>query len=56
MKKNKITKKNVEDYIKFLEKALASKNFKNNDPEKYEKYKLKLEKEKLKLKLIFNKE
>jgi len=49
MEKNKITKKNVEDYIKILRKALASKNFKNNDTEKYEKYKLKL-------KLIFNKE
>lgn len=31
--KNKVTKKQVEDYIKFLEKALESKNFKNNDPE-----------------------
>jgi len=54
--KNKVTKKQVEDYIKFLEKALASKNFKNNDPDKYEKYKQKLDKEKLKLKLIFNKD
>ena len=54
--KNKITKKQVMDYIKFLEKALASKNFKDNDPVKYEKYKTKLEKERLKLKLVFNKD
>jgi hypothetical protein len=54
--RNKVTKKQVVDYIKFLEKALSSKNFKNNDPEKYEKYKQKLEKEKLKLKLVFNKD
>ena len=47
--KNKVTKKQVEDYIKFLEKALASKNFKNNEPEKYEKYKQKLDKERLKV-------
>ncbi len=55
MAKKVVTKKDVEDYIKFLEKALASKNFKNNDPEKYEVYKEKLAKEKLKLKLLFNK-
>jgi len=53
--KKQTTKKEIEDYIKFLEKALASKNFKNNEPEKYEQYKGKLEKERLKLKLLFNK-
>lgn len=53
--KKQTTKKEIEDYIKFLKKALASKNFKNNEPEKYEKYKGKLEKERLKLKLLFNK-
>ena len=52
--KPKVTKKQIEDYIIFLEKALKSENFKNNEPEKYEKYKLKLEREKLKLKLLFN--
>ena len=52
-KKAKITKKQVEDYILFLEKALASDNFKNNDPEKYEQYKEKLARERLKLKLLF---
>lgn len=51
-KNKKPTKKEIEDYVKFLEKALSSKNFKNNDPDKYEKYKQKLEREKLKLKLL----
>ena len=55
MTKKKVTKKEVEDYIKFLEKSLASDNFKKNDPERYEKYKEKLAKEKLKLKLLFDK-
>lgn len=53
MKNKKPTKKEIEDYIKFLEKAVNSKNMKQNDPEKWEKYKQKLEKEKLKLKLIY---
>lgn len=53
MAKEKINKKQIEDYIKFLEKALASKNFKNNDPIKYETYKVKLDRERLKLKLLF---
>jgi len=48
----KSTKKEIEDYIKFLEKALASKNFKENEPLKYNKYKQKLERERLKLKLL----
>jgi len=55
MAKQQVTRKQIEDYIKFLEKALASANFKNNKPEEYEKYKVKLEREKLKLKLLFNK-
>ena len=53
MAKQKVTKKQIEDYIKFLEKAIASKNLKNNDPLKHEAYKVKLEREKLKLKLLF---
>lgn len=52
MVNKKPTKKETEQYIKFLEKALASKNFQNNEPEKYEKYKAKLAKERLKLKLL----
>jgi hypothetical protein len=52
MANKKPTKKEIEDYIKFLEKALASKNFKENEPLKYEKYKQKLERERLKLKLL----
>ena len=55
MAKQKVTKKQIEDYIKFLEKALASQNFKNNKPLEYEKYKEKLSKERLKLNLLFNK-
>jgi len=38
MKNKKPTKKEIEDYIKFLEKAVNSKNMKQNDPEKWEKY------------------
>lgn len=52
MANKKVTKKDIEAYIKFLEKALASANFKNNEPEKYSKYKEKLAKERLKLKLL----
>lgn len=52
MKNKKPTQKDIEDYIKFLEKAVNSKNMKTNDPEKWEKYKKKLEKERLKLKLL----
>lgn len=55
MAKQKVTKKQIEDYIKFLEKALASDNFKKNDPIKYNTYKEKLDRERLKLKLLFNK-
>lgn len=55
MTKVVVTKKQIEDYIKFLEKAIASKNFKNNKPIEYEKSKIKLDREKLKLKLIYNK-
>lgn len=54
-KKQQVTKKQIEDYIAFLEKALKSDRFKANEPEKYAKYKTKLEREKLKLKLLFNK-
>ena len=39
MAKQKVTKKQIEDYIKFLEKALKSDNFKKNDPIKYQSYK-----------------
>jgi hypothetical protein len=53
MPKQKVIKKQIEDYIIFLEKALASKNFKNNDPIKYVKYQDKLGRERLKLKLLF---
>jgi hypothetical protein len=52
MAKKQTTKKDIEAYIKFLEKALASANFKNNEPEKYQKYKEKLERERVKLKLL----
>jgi hypothetical protein len=53
MAKQKLTKKQIEDYILFLEKAIASKNLKNNNPIKYEAYKVKLDGERLKLKLLF---
>jgi len=52
MGKKQISKKEIETYISFLEKALVSKNFKTNEPEKYIKYKEKLAKERLKLKLL----
>lgn len=52
MKKKQTSKKEILEYISFLEKALASKNFKNNEPEKYLKYKEKLARERLKLKLL----
>lgn len=52
MAKKQVTKKDTEKFIVFLEKALASANFKNNEPEKYQKYKEKLAKERLKLKLL----
>lgn len=52
MTKKQTSKKEIEAYIKFLEKALMSVNFKNNEPEKYEKYKEKLARERLKLKLF----
>ena len=54
-KNKKPTQKEIEAYIKFLEKALASENFKKNKPVEYEKYKEKLAKERLKLRLLFNK-
>jgi hypothetical protein len=53
MAKQKVTKKQIEDYILFLEKAIASKNLKNNDPIKHEAYKVKLDRERLKLKLLY---
>ncbi len=55
MAKQKVTRKEIEEYIKFLEKAIVSKNLKNNDPIKHEAYKVKLDRERLKLKLLFNK-
>ena len=48
----KPTRKEIEDYVKFLEKALASENFRKNDPVRYKKYKEKLARERLKLKLL----
>ena len=45
MAKQKVTRKQIEEYIKFLEKALSSDNFKNNEPEKYQTNKVKLERE-----------
>lgn len=53
MPKKQVTKKEVEEFIKFLEKAVASKNLMNSDPHKHEKLKEKLEKERLKFKLLF---
>ncbi len=53
MAKKQATKKEIETYISFLEKALASDNFRNNKPLEYEKYKEKLAKERLKLKLLY---
>jgi hypothetical protein len=50
MKKKK-SQKQTHDYLGFLEKALKSENFKNNDPEKYAKTKEKYEREKLLRKL-----
>lgn len=53
MNNKKPTRKQVEDYIKFLEKRLASKNYKNNvSEEEYKKTKEKLDKERLRLKLL----
>jgi len=47
------TKKQRLDYIKFLEKRLASKNFKSNvSEEEYTKTKQKLDNERLKVKLM----
>lgn len=51
-KKKQTSRKDIEAYIKFLEKALASENFKKNKPTEYEKYKEKLARERLKLKLL----
>jgi hypothetical protein len=46
-------KKQTEEYIKFLEKRIASKNYKNNvSEEEYKKTQDKLSKERLKLKLL----
>lgn len=51
MKKKVDPLKQQSDYIAFLEKRLASENFKKNvSKEEYEKTKKKLEKEKLKKK------
>lgn len=55
MTKKQITKKEIEAYIKFLEKAIVSNNLKNNDSVKWEQYKVKLDRERLKLNLLFNK-
>jgi hypothetical protein len=53
MAKKKPTKADVEKYIAFLEKRLASKNYKANvSAEEYAKTKAKLDKERLKLKLL----
>lgn len=53
MAQKKSSKKQTEEYIVFLEKRLASKNYKANvSPEEFDKTKKKLEKERLKLKLL----
>ena len=53
MAKKKPTKAEVKQYVAFLEKRLASKNYKANvTPEEYAKTKAKLDKERLKLKLL----
>jgi|LakMenE01Jun11ns_1017448.scaffolds.fasta_scaffold8694366_2 hypothetical protein len=51
-KEKKSQEQQTKEYVQFLEKALKSKNLKNNDPLKYEEYKKKLEKEKLKARLL----
>jgi hypothetical protein len=53
MAKQKITKKQTADYILFLEKRLASKNYKANvSKEEFDKTKAKLDKARLQLKLL----
>lgn len=55
MKKKKEKKSDLHqtrEYVAFLEKSMKSKNFKNNDPERYAKEKVKLERARLKLKLL----
>jgi hypothetical protein len=52
MSTKKYDAKAAKEYIKFLETAMASTNFKVNDPERYKNAKAKLEKERLKLKLF----
>jgi hypothetical protein len=56
MKKKKLSMperiKHEEDYMAFLQKALASENFQRNDPERYAKFKEKYEKSKFLLKTL----
>lgn len=44
--------KHEEEYVEFLKKALGSKNFQENDPERYEKTKVKYERAKFRLKTL----
>lgn len=54
MKNKQPTLKQRQDYVAFLEKRLASKNYKNNvSEEEFDKTKKKLEKEKLLIKMLF---
>jgi hypothetical protein len=52
----KLTKKQelqkTSEYVAFLERAVASKNFQANDPERYEEAKEKLKKARFRLKLL----
>lgn len=56
MKKKKLTKQEEiakeEKFLAFLQKALASKHFKEADPARYEKTKTQYEKAKFRLKIL----
>jgi hypothetical protein len=56
MKKKKMTKAeeiaHEEKWVALLQRALASKSFKERDPEEYAKYKLKYDKAKFRLKIL----
>ena len=51
-KQKKSDLQQTEEYVEFLKKALASDNFKQNDPERYVETKKKYDKAKLKLKFL----
>jgi len=42
----------LEQYVSFLKNAMESENFKQNDPERYEKEKAKYQKAKFRLKCL----